>query len=190
MLTLKYCEICGKQGSWDARFCGACRRAFPGETGNEPVEPAEPEPELPAGLAPSPADKERGLYDLRPLVVQSFPELFVALLTAGVTAVALFVRRWDNRYRISTQRITFETGVLDKKCRTVELHRVQDLELREPLFLRLRSAGDLVVRSMDVGEKLIVLRGIHGAREVHEAVRSAVLAERSKHKVRLLEGVG
>ena len=190
MLTLKYCEICGKQGSWDARYCGACRRAFPGDSADEASEPTEPEPEAPVSLAPEQPDKERRLYDLRPLVLQSFPELAVALLTVGITAVALFLRRWDNRYGISSQRITLETGVLDKKRRTVELHRVQDLELREPLFLRLRSAGDLVVRSMDVGEREIVLRGIRGAREVHEAVRSAVLAERSRHKVRLLEGMG
>jgi len=186
MQAVRYCEACGHEGSPDARFCGACRRPFPESPADEPTEPGPP---VPARPLPGAADGEVLLYDLRPLVLQSFPELALALLTAGLAALVLLVRRWDNRYRVTSQRIELVTGVLSTTHRTVELHRVQDLELRAPLFLRLRAAGDVVVRSMDVGEREVVLRGIQGAVEVHETLRAAVLEERRRHHVRVLEGV-
>jgi membrane protein YdbS with pleckstrin-like domain len=185
MSDAKYCEGCGTPGSQDARFCGACGRPFPAPepSPNPLVEPAA----VPGGGAA--ARDETELYDMRPLAVQGFGELLLCLLTVGIAWLVLWLRRVWTRYRITDQRIEVQTGVLERRRETIELFRVQDFEVQEPLFLRLRAAGNLVIRSMDPAEGEIVLRAVPDVQDVYETLRRAAIDERDRHRVRLLEGM-
>jgi len=78
---------------------------------------------------------------------------------------------------------------MDRRRETIELFRVQDFEIREPLFLRLRDAGSLVIRSMDPSEGEIVLDAVPGVQEVFETLRRTSIDERNRNRVRLLEGM-
>lgn len=185
MSTAKYCEGCGRKASSDARFCGGCGRPFAADDGAR-EETAVTGDEPRAAAAPA---VEESLFDLRPLAVQGFGELLLCLLTVGIAWLVLWLRRVWTRYRITSQRIEVRTGVLDRRRETIELFRVQDFEIREPLFLRLRAAGHLVIRSMDPEEGEIELRAVPGVQEVYETLRSTAITERERHRVRLLEGM-
>ena len=121
------------------------------------------------------------------MTIQTLVELFLALLTLGVAWVCLAIARHSVRYRITTQRIEIETGIASVTRRTVDLFRVQDFEVDQPFFLRMRGAGHLVVRSQDTTETEIVLRAIPKVREVHERLRELVAAERRRQHVRVVE---
>ena len=186
MTAPRFCEACGRKASPGARFCGGCGAALPA------VEPPADEPALPPpepGAAP-PRPPEEELFSLRPLAVQGFGELLLALLTLGVFWLVLWLRRVWTLYRITSQRIEVRTGVLDRRRETIELFRIQDFEIQEPLFLRLRGAGNIVVRSMDAAEGEMTLRAVPGVQEVYETLRSTAIDERERHRVRLLEGMG
>jgi len=193
MTGLQFCEGCGKQASYTARFCGGCGRPFPEPDGFEPIDPIAlpPAPSAAgASAAGEGAGEERELFDLHPLAIQSFFELFLVFLSLGVVWLILWFRRIDTRYWISSERIEVTTGVFNKKRQTIELFRIQDLELDEPLFLRLRASGNLVIRAIDVGEPEITLTGLPEASDVFEALRQISIDERQRHRVRLLEGSG
>ncbi len=183
MAPPRFCESCGEPLSEEARFCRGCGRRLEGDP-----EPCPDPGAFPPEGRVDPA-KEVELFDLRPLVLQSFLELALSIGTLGIVAIFLWIRRIQIRYRITSQRIELVEGVFHLKRRTIEVFRVEDLELQEPLFLRLRSGGNLVVRSMDVGEDVVVLTGIPDVLPVFEGLRSTYLSERQRHRVRLLEGM-
>ncbi len=172
--AVRYCEACGRPASVDTRFCAACGKAV-----------LRPEQEvLRRGKT-----KEQELFDIRPLAIQTFTEFALALLTLGLAWLVLWVRRIQIRYYITDQRIELVEGVFNLRRMTVELFRVQDYEVQEPLFLRLRGGGNLLIRSLDPEEGEITLTGIAGVHEVFETVRRATLEQRESHRVRLLEGI-
>jgi membrane protein YdbS with pleckstrin-like domain len=200
----RFCEECGHELSAVARFCGGCGVAVPGR-GSAGARAAAPvvasipaeeafDDEAPeareVGRAPDGgARKEVELFELRPLAVQSFAQLLVCVLTLGIAWGVLWIKRWSTRYRITSQRIEVRTGILDVRRRTIELFRVEDFEVREPLFLRLRGAATLIVTSQDKGEPELLMPGIPNARAVHDELRRTTLAERERLRVRLLEGM-
>ncbi len=132
---------------------------------------------------------ESDLYAFRPLAVQGFGELTLCLLTVGIAWLVLCLRRVWTRYRVTTQRIEVTSGVFDRRRETIELFRIQDFELQEPLFLRLRGAGNLLIRSMDPVEGELVLRAVPGVHDVYETLRRQTIGQRDRHRVRLLEGM-
>lgn len=189
----KYCERCGRKASPEARFCGGCGRPFEaGSDSGEGADPGVPRSPSPAAAtaapaAPVPPEAETDVLTFRPLPVSSFLEAGLCVLTLGLAWVVLKLLRLRSSYRITSQRIEIRTGFLDVTRRNVELYRVQDLELREPLFLRLRGSGEIVVRSMDVGEPEILLDAVPDAAAVHDTLRRLVTEERRRTHVRLIE---
>lgn len=183
MTAPKFCESCGREASEGARFCGGCGRAL----GGADVPPAPHEERLPAAGAGQP---EETVFELRCVAVQSFGALLLCILTLGLVWLWLLVLRSRIRYRITTERIEVAEGILTVTRRTTDLFRVQDLEIVEPFFLRMRGAGHLVVRSLDPGDPVLQLSAIPGVHAVHERLRALVAAERRRQHVRVIEEGG
>ena len=107
--------------------------------------------------------------------------------------VPLFYALWrwiDTRmteYELSSQRLVFRSGVFNRKTEEIELYRVRDSSLDEPLLLRLFGAGNIVLYAIDSSAPTIVLRGVRGAEEVRQKLRAAVEATRDQKRVRSLE---
>lgn len=182
--------MCGVTATAGARFCAACGAALraasaPDLPASRPVPAPDGGDRAPA-TAPGP---ERELFVLRPLVLQTALELVLSVLTVGLWALALWLRRMQARYRITTQRIELKDGLVNVRRRTIELFRVQDFEVVEPLFLRLRGAGNLVIRSLDPEEHEVVLVAVPDVHTVYEQVRAASLASRRGERVRVFEGI-
>ncbi len=172
----RFCASCGRAASADAGFCAGCGRPLPRSAAPAPAPEPAPEP-------------EQEIYSFRPLVLQGFGELFLAIVTVGIAALVYWLMRLKIRYRITNQRIEVRTGLLSVTRRSTELFRVEDFEVQEPFFLRLRGSGHLLVRSMDAGEPVEILRGIPQVHEVFDTVRRLALEQRHRYGVRLVEGL-
>jgi len=182
--------MCGEALSAAARFCGSCGHALEGSA--EPTESAELlglKEDTPDTGRPEGVEEEIELFNDRPLILQTFLELLLTLLTLGLWGLVLWLRRMQARYRITSQRIELVDGMISVRRRTIELFRIQDFEIEEPLFLRLRGAGNLIVHSLDPGEPRETLVGLPNVHVVHEALRTAALQSRQTNRVRLLEGM-
>lgn len=167
-----FCSNCGApRGA--GKFCGECGTAFEAgaatgtETTPTPAPAAAPEP------APAPAPvAETELWS-------GSPDMILAPRTATST-----------RYRLTSQRLFVETGLLSKKTDTIELYRVKDIRVRKSMKQRTRSAGDVVIASVDSTTPEIVLESVQSPDDVAEILRRQVAAERARLGVRVQDRVG
>lgn len=117
--------------------------------------------------------------------------------TGGLSGAAVviplgmwIVRWWLTRttvYELSSQRLKIHRGILNRRLEEVELYRVKDYIMDQPLFLRLLGLGNLTLVSSDASTPRIVLRAIPSVAAVREQLRIAVQSERDRKRVRELD---
>ena len=107
--------------------------------------------------------------------------------------VPLFVAIWkwlvvrNIRYELTSERLRMREGVLNKHLDEVELYRVRDYRLEQPLYLRIFSLGHITIRTTDTSNLVIVLRAIADSEGVLERVRRHVEDCRARKNVRALD---
>ena len=84
------------------------------------------------------------------------------------------------RYRLTTQRLFIESGILNKTIDQTELIRVDDVRVYKSLLDRIFNLGTISLISTDVTNKEISIEGVSGAEAVAESVRSHMRAQRGK----------
>jgi uncharacterized membrane protein YdbT with pleckstrin-like domain len=122
------------------------------------------------------------------------------LATAGVGALSYIalvipfvmwiVRWWITKcttYEITTQRLRMRTGILNKRVDELELYRVKDYAMEQPMLLRLVGLGNISMVTSDATTPTVAMRAIPGVEEVREKLRNAVQAERDRKRVRELD---
>ena len=104
--------------------------------------------------------------------------------------VPLFVMAWwwlevrCTQYELSSQRLRLRSGVLNKETNDLELYRVKDVRLHQPLALRLFGLADMVLDTSDRSHPQIVLRAIPDAEELMDVIREHVEALRIARGIR------
>jgi uncharacterized membrane protein YdbT with pleckstrin-like domain len=117
--------------------------------------------------------------------------------TGGLSAIGLVIPlawggiRWfTNRatvYELTTQRFRITRGILNRQLDEIELYRVKDYVMTQPLFLRLLGLGNIDLLSSDVSTPAVALRAIAGVEDVREKLRTSVQSERDRKRVRALD---
>jgi uncharacterized membrane protein YdbT with pleckstrin-like domain len=117
--------------------------------------------------------------------------------TAGLSAIGLvvpfgmwLVRWWMTKttaYELTTQRLKITSGILNRKLDELELFRVKDYSMNQPLFLRLVKLGNLTLVTSDASSPTVAIRAIPDVETVREKLRSAVQSERDRKRVRELD---
>lgn len=104
--------------------------------------------------------------------------------------VLWLVQWWLTRattYELTSQRLRVRRGILNRRLDELELYRVKDYVLEQPLFLRLCGCGNLTLVTSDASSHTVMLRAIARAEEVREQLRAAVQSERDRKRVRELD---
>jgi hypothetical protein len=108
-------------------------------------------------------------------------------LTAGSVVLSLgliYLCYWftsaRTRYRITTQRIQREQGLLSKVQENLELFRIDHFELRKPLSMRLVGNSVLHIFSSDEHFQNFRLYGIPQLESLSERLRECSLRERTR----------
>src|SRR5688500_10326364 len=89
--------------------------------------PCLPPRERPANIGPmtsaesEPRGNEEVLFEGRPAVIQGLGELLVTILTVGIAALFYWIRSLRRHYRITTERVVIEEGVLSKRIEQTDL---------------------------------------------------------------------
>jgi uncharacterized membrane protein YdbT with pleckstrin-like domain len=161
--------------------------------------------------APGPGDGERTMWEGRPSQWLNFKYFFLgAILIAGALflgtqrveaklpgygfsgLVLLFVIwKWlvirTTQLVLTNQRLSVRQGVLSRRRHDLELYRVKDTALDEPLLLRLVSLGNIEILSSDRSHPSFVVRGVRDAEPLRQMLRSTVERLRSDKRVRELD---
>ncbi len=114
--------------------------------------------------------------------------ILIPIFGAGIL-YAIWLRAWINscHYQLTTQRLIWTRGILNRKTDQTELYRVRDVSVTEPLALRAFGIGHVQVMSSDASTPVEVLSGVANPKAVAEALRAAVEAIRMQRGIRALD---
>lgn len=117
--------------------------------------------------------------------------------TGGLSAIGLVIPLvwapicwWTNRatvYELTSQRLRITRGILNRRLDELELYRVKDYVMEQPLLLRVLGLGNITIVTSDATTPTVALRAIAGVADVREKLRNAVQAERDRKRVRELD---
>lgn len=116
-----------------------------------------------------------------------FGILFCWLIVPLCVLIYQWLQTKTTVYEITSQRIKFESGILNKTVEEIELYRVKDTSLEQPFLLRLVGLGNILVRTMDSSTPDVLLRAVPNAADLRESLRLAVEAVRERKSVRTFE---
>ena len=136
--------------------------------------------------------EEQSLWKGSPSQVVNLGTYALCLLLCWLVAPVIYALwRWiDTRltgYELTSQRLVLRSGVFNRRTEEVELYRVRDSSLDEPLLLRLFGAGNVVIYATDSSSPSLVLRAVKGAADVRQKLRAAVEVVREQKRVRSIE---
>ncbi|MCC5612152.1 PH domain-containing protein [Nostoc sp. CHAB 5834] len=87
-------------------------------------------------------------------------------------------------YNQTPERLRIRHGVLNKVSDDVELYRVKDFQVQEPLYLRIFGLSNVVLLTSDKLQPRVTLRAIEDGSEVKDFIREHVEYMRQKRGVR------
>jgi len=161
------------------RFCSSCGSELAEAAGVGAPEPSGGDPATP---------QEEVLFDARPAVLGSAAELLLTILTVGIALLFFWLRSLGRHYRITTQRIVVEHGILNKRLEQIELSRVMDFVVERPLGQRMMGTGNLVLSTADRSTPELRIDGISAdVRALYEELRAAVEEEKRLRGVRVVD---
>lgn len=91
------------------------------------------------------------------------------------------------QYEVTTTRVRKRIGLLSIRRDDLELYRVKDITVRQPLTQRLFSVGTIHLQTSDRSTPELVLYGIPKVDEIREQIRNAVEYLRDKKRVREID---
>lgn len=94
---------------------------------------------------------------------------------------------WRNRsrvYELSSERLRMTQGILNKRTDDLELYRVRDSALLEPLVQRLFGLGTIVLQTSDRSHPAVSIEAVADSKRIFDELRRAVEAVRQKKGAR------
>ena len=92
-----------------------------------------------------------------------------------------------HRFEVTTERLRMMQGVLNRNVDELELYRVKDSRVLQPLWLRLFGLGHVVLETSDRSHPKATLNANKDPRQVGEILRREVEALREKKRVREID---
>ncbi len=114
-------------------------------------------------------------------------------LAAVVSVVPLgyMLVKWvvvkNHRYKVTTQRIFYTTGIFSKKTEALELYRVRDVDMYEPFWQRLFKLGNVALTTSDKTAMNFLLKAVPHPSELMNNIRKNVELRRDVKRVRGVE---
>ena len=112
---------------------------------------------------------------------------YYPLIGVGLVLFAALIKYFLVRtttYRLTNERLVIEEGVFSRATEEIELYRVKDWSIVQPLWLRMLGRGHVHVLSTDTSAPDIYLSGIIKPEALKDLLRTNVEAAREKKRVR------
>jgi len=97
-----------------------------------------------------------------------------------VVFVRMLLKILGLKFRLTTQRLFIERGILSQTIDQTELIRVDDVRVRKSLTDRLLGLGSIEVKSTDVTDESLTIVGIDEPESVAESIRTHMRQLRRK----------
>lgn len=113
--------------------------------------------------------------------------LLVALVLPLALALSALIAVRTVKYKLTSERIISTTGLLSRKTEHLELYRVDDLKILQPLALRLVGRGTLQVSTSDRSDPVVRLEALPNVHELLDTLRAHVEECRDRKRTRVLD---
>jgi uncharacterized membrane protein YdbT with pleckstrin-like domain len=128
------------------------------------------------------------LFEGHPAMVGSLVPLVVSVLTLGLALLYYWVHSRATHYRVTSQRIVVETGILNKRLDQIDLYRIHDYVVERPLGQRMLGTGNLLLSTQDRSTPAIKLVDLStDVVQLYERLRKATEVEKRRRGVRVLD---
>lgn len=111
----------------------------------------------------------------------------VAIVISLVIMLHTFLRIRCLRFELTSERILITQGILSKSTEELELFRVKDSKLLQPISQRILGLGTIELVTSDASTPVLLIPAIRGAADVREMMRQHVNAMRDRKKVREID---
>ncbi len=107
--------------------------------------------------------------------------IVVLVLVSGVLMLGRIVLKvLGTGYRLTSQRLFVERGILSRTTDQIELIRVDDVRSYQSMVNRLFDLGTISLLTTDATDRVVTIEGIKAPHSVAEAVRGRVRSLRAK----------
>lgn len=155
----------------------------PGAYPPGPPGPGAIQPVAQANLA-----QEQVLFEGKPALIHSLGVAVIGLLTFGLALLYFWVKRGETHYRITTQRIVIDRGILSKKTEQLDLYRIVDFTVERPFGQRILGTGNLRLHTFDKSTPVLELFGLAtDVVQLYELLRKAVEVNKQARGVRTVD---
>ncbi len=122
------------------------------------------------------------------VVIVALAMMVIVELVFIVVPLAVILWRWlvvkNTQYELTTERLKTREGVLNRKIDELELYRVKDYSMEQPLFLRLFGKSNIMLETSDKSHPTLMLYAVADGETLRNMIRSQVEACRIKKGVR------
>lgn len=105
------------------------------------------------------------------------------LVACGIICLVFYTRCLRVHYRITTQRIKLERGLISKVQESLELFRIDHFELRKPIGSRLLGQASLHLYSSDAELENFSIYGVPHLEALADELRECQLRERARRSL-------
>jgi uncharacterized membrane protein YdbT with pleckstrin-like domain len=133
-------------------------------------------------------DSEQVLFEGRGAVLPGIGSVLIAILTLGIAALVFWIQRLGTHYRVTSQRVVIERGILSKRLEQTDIYRIIDYSVERPLGQRLMGTGNLVLKTMEQSSPVVRIDGIKtDVVALYERLRKATEAEKRRRGVHMVD---
>lgn len=112
----------------------------------------------------------------------------IIVLAWLVSLAVLLVRRLGIKYRLTSQRLFHERGVITRQIDRIEVIKMDDVTCKQGLLERMLGTGSIKIESSDQSDPVFVMIGVDNVREVTDLIDQARRADQVRRKA--LMGTG
>jgi len=95
------------------------------------------------------------------------------------------IRSQNEKIKITNQRISITTGLINKNTSELELYRIKDMEIQTPWYYRLFGTGNLYLITSDETDPNLIIKALPNINQIKEKLRIAI--EKTKQDKGLLD---
>lgn len=117
------------------------------------------------------------------------PLIYFGIIVVALYAFWSYLEIATQIYRLTNQRIIIQHGILTKITDELELYRVKDHRLEQPIFLRIFGLGNIIIITSDRLNEVIIFKALENSENLRESIRKLVENRRSSRGVREIDTV-
>ena len=107
----------------------------------------------------------------------------------GVLTIGFqMLRLWSICYEITATRLMYHHGILVRRHDEIELRRIRDFQVIQPIFSRTVGLGKIYLVTRDETHPTLTIGPFVAARTIQEEIRAQVIAHQQETGYREIEG--